>query len=76
MELYTIVWQERDNEPDFMHVVAKNLTEERARKYVSKYLLDEWDTTNPNYEYFWYTPVQEAVGIGTKNTYSIEVKKK
>lgn len=75
-QLYIIVWQEREREPDWLHVVAgDNLTEERARNYVRKYLKEYEDVTDPDFEYFWHTSVTEANGVGTKNKYSVEVSK-
>jgi len=76
MELYIIIWQEYGAEPDWLHVVAKNLTESKADKLVRAHLLKDWDNPSPSFEYFWYTQIKQAEGVGTKNTYSIEVKKK
>ena len=74
-KLYIIVWQERENEPDWLHVVADNLTETRAKRQVNKYLLEEQDNPDPNFEYFWYTPIEKAEGVGEKNSYSVEINR-
>jgi hypothetical protein len=75
MNLYIIVWQEEEGEPDWCHVVAKNLTEPRAKKYVKKYLADEWDNPDPTFTYFWHTPISTAEGISSKNRYNIALGK-
>lgn len=74
-QLYLIVWQEHDQEPDWLHVVAKNLTEARAKKYIAKYLEFIDENVDPSYEYFWYTDVPTAEGVGTKDNYNIIVAK-
>lgn len=74
-QLYIIVWQERDCEPDWLHIVADNLTETRAKKYIQKYMLDVDDNPDVDFEYFWYTTITQAEGVGTKNNYKVEVSK-
>lgn len=69
--LYIVVWQEQDREPDWLHVVAKNLTEERAKRYIRKHLAFVEDNPDPVFEYFWHTTVEEAEGVGEKNNYNI-----
>lgn len=74
--LYIIVWQEREREPDWLHVVADNLTETRAQKYIQKHLLYIDDNPDVDFEYFWFEAISGAEGVGTKNNYSVEVRKK
>jgi hypothetical protein len=71
--LYLIVWQERDREPDWLHVVADNLTETRARKYIAKHLLFVDDNPDAEFEYFWFERIEVAEGVGTKNNYNVIV---
>lgn len=75
MNLYMIIWQEYQAEPDWLFIVAKNLTEERAKRYVKKQLLEDWDNAEPRFEYFWYDSVSRAQGIGTKAIYKITLEK-
>jgi hypothetical protein len=75
-KLYAIVWQEMDREPDWLHVVADNLTDTRARKFVRTYLKEVDDNADVDFEYFWYTTVDQADGVGNKNVYSVSVEKK
>ena len=75
-QLYIIVWQERESEPDWLHVVADNLTETRAQNYIRKHLEFLEDNPDAKFEYFWHTPVPVAEGVGTINNYSVEVTKK
>lgn len=75
-QLYMIVWQEREREPDYLHVVADNLTETRAKKYIQKHLLFLDDNPDAEFDYFWHEPISIAEGVGTKNNYNIEVSKK
>lgn len=72
-QLYIIVWQEREREPDWLHVVADNLTETRAKKYIRKHLEFVEDNPDAEFEFFWYTTVEEAEGVGTKNNYNVGV---
>lgn len=74
--LYIIVWQEREREPDWLHVVADNLTETRARKIVQKFLKEEDDNADAEFEYFWHTTVTYAKGVGNKNEYDIMAVRK
>lgn len=74
--LYIVVWQEREREPDWLHVVADNLTETRAKKYIQKHLLYLDDNPDAEFEYFWYEAIDQAEGVGTKNDYHVEVRKK
>lgn len=73
--LYVVVWQEREQEPDWLHVVADNLTETRAKKYIQKHLLYIDDNPDVDFEYFWFEAINEAEGVGTKNNYKVEVSK-
>ena len=75
-QLYIIVWQEREREPDWLHVVADNLTETRAQKYTKKHLQYIDDNPDPDFEYFWFCAITEAKGVGTINSYNVEVTKK
>ena len=70
-QLYIIVWQERESEPDWLHVVADNLTETRAQKYIRKHLEFVEDNPDADFEYFWFEAINEAKAIGTKNNYNV-----
>lgn len=74
-QLYIIAWQEREREPDWLHLVANNLTEARAQRYIKKYLLEMDDNPDAEFEYFWYEPVQQADGVGNKNKYIVRLDK-
>lgn len=74
--LYVIVWQEREREPDWLHVVADNLTETRAQKYVKKHLQHIDDNPDAEFEYFWFEAITEAEGVGTINNYDVIVARK
>ncbi len=74
-QLYLIVWQEEDGEPDWLHIVAKNLTEARAQRYVKKHLHEMDDNPDATFLYFWYEPIQQANGIGTKNSYIVRMER-